>query len=220
MALVNPYCSVAQVQDELRNSDSSLAVSGGQLETAINQVSRFIDDWKGRDYFQHDHSSTPLKFDRLDRQWVVGDTLWLRYSPIIVLTSVTVANVVWALDTDYIVKEDDQGSRIISLHGRFALGPCQLEGYVNGIYGAGPILGAITDRISLVGKFGYLQATSADVPTGLPGAINKAAILGAAALSGHNQKETVGMDGQKSSIVDKNFPKAFYDLLGKRRAFF
>lgn len=199
MSLVNPYCTVAQVQAELSNTASALAVAGGELEDAINQVSRHIDNWMGRDYYQHDYSSTPLKFNGRNTESVIGDTLWLKYSPIILLTTVTVNGEVWVEDTDFIRVEDEKGSRLISLNGNFCLSTSDL-----------------TERIELIGKFGYVQASSAAVPTGIPLTITKAAILGAAALSGHNQKEVVSPTGDKSTVVSKDFPKAFYELLGKR----
>src|SRR5687768_5845370 len=101
MALVNPYCSIEQVADELRNSDATLAAPAGQLELAINQVSRFIDDYKGRDYYLHDHSVTSLKLDQLDisKGIIVDDTIWLPYWPIITWTSLTVSGELWVEDT-------------------------------------------------------------------------------------------------------------------------
>jgi hypothetical protein len=199
MALDRPYCSIAQVHDELRNADATI---DSQLELCIGQASRYIDDYKGRDYYLHDYSSTPLKLDKYDGAYVIGDTVFLPYRPIIVLTSITVAGTLWVLDTDYIVKSDRIGDRIVSLKGNFKSYLC-----------------TGTDRISIVGKFGYDQAASTDVPTGLPAHINKAAILIAAAFSGHNQKTIVGLDGAKTEVIDKMIPKTALALLGTRRSF-
>jgi hypothetical protein len=69
----------------------------------------------------------------------------------------------------------------------------------------------------LRGTFGYAQANSASVPTGIPLFITKAAILAAAAFTGHNQKSVVGLDGQKNEVIDKSIPKVVFDILGKRR---
>lgn len=205
MSLVNPYCSVAQVQEELRNTSAPLAVSGGALEDAINQASRWIDTYKGRDYFLHDYSVNPLLIDRSDRAILVQDSLWFPYTPIIVFTSVTVAGQLWVADTDYVLKSD----RLIAIPGWFGQVSTQFCS----------LLPNLTDRVSILGKFGYDQANSAAIPTGLPQEINRAAILVAAAFSGHNQKEIVGMDGNKAGVTDKTIPKAVFDILGKRRNF-
>lgn len=193
----NPYCTVDQVREELRNKDQSLTEA---IEDSIIQVSRYIDDHKGRDYFQHDHSVNPLLLDRFDTALIIQDTVFLPYTPIITLTSVTVAGELWVVDTDYIVKSNGVDARLISMRGSWPLG-------------------LATDKISILGKFGYEQTGINQVPTKIPAHINKAAVLGAAALSGHNLKSVVGIDGQASSVVDKNLPKAFWDLLGKRRTF-
>lgn len=197
MPLENPYCTVDQVRKELKNSTPGI---DEQIEDAINAVSRFIDDHRGRDYFQHDHTSTPVLVDKYDSAALVREVLFLAslkptLSPIITLTSVTVAGELWILNTDYMVKD----SRLICLDGNWS-----------------DYIPNATDKISILGKFGYAQSLSSDVPTGLPAHINKAAIQGAATLSGHNRKEWIDALGTKQSKIESSFPKTFWDLLGKR----
>jgi len=189
--LINPYCTVAEVQKELRNTDSAL---NAELETAINQASRWIDDYKGRDYFLHDHSVSALVIRATDGD-IVQDELFLPYYPIITLTSVTVKGTTWTENTDFV--RDTRRNRLISVDGEWDLSE-------------------VTDKVDIVGKFGYDQASSAAVPTGLPLHINKAAILVAAAFSGHNRKEAVGLDGGKTEVIEKDIPQVVFKILGAR----
>ena len=197
MALINPYCTVAQVQSELRNTDSALTT---QLENAINEASRWIDEYKGRDYFLHDHSSSGLVIPQYRPDLIIGASLFLPYTPIITITSVTttiggVAEA-WVLDTDHVV--DTELGRLIAIDGGW------------GLY-------LLTDKVTIVGQFGYAQASAAAVPSTIPLHITRACIGLAAAWSGHNQKEVVGLDGAKEQVVDKKIPKDVLTILGSRR---
>lgn len=191
--LLNPYCTVAQVQAEIRNEDAAITT---QIEAAINSASRYIDSYKGRDFHQHDYTSTDLIIDRLDA-CNFGEYLFLPYRPIISIASVTLTGVPMIADTDYVVKDH----ALISLIGSWAIG-------------YPPI-----DVVRVRGKFGYAQTKSSDVPVGLPDTINRAAILIASALSGHNMKEVISVTGTKETIYDKTIPKTAIELLGPRKAF-
>jgi hypothetical protein len=191
VALLNPYCTVAQVQEELRNTNDNLT---GTIEDAINQASRFIDEYKGRDYLWHDHSSDALVIDRFDGN-IIGEWLFLPHRPVVTVTEISVAGEVWTKDEDYRVKD----YRIACLSGEW------------------PLANPPDGLIEIKGTFGYQQASTADVPTGLPGTINKAAVLIAAALTGHNQKDIIGLDGSKESVIDKLIPRTAFQLLGSPR---
>lgn len=54
------------------------------------------------------------------------------------------------------------------------------------------------------------------VPTGIPGHIVHATRLVAAAFSGQNRKETVGLDGVKTSILTNEIPKTVFQILGRQ----
>lgn len=193
MALVNPYCTVEQVQDELRNRDDALTQ---EIERAINSASRQIDRWKGRDYFFHDYSSNPLILRGGMMQGLfAGRYLLLPYSPVITLTSLSVNDDAQAEGDDYVWAAED--FKILNLN-------CDWP------------TRSTSDKITLVGTFGYYQESESDVPRGLPAEINKIAITIAAALSGHNQKEVTSVDGTKVQVYDKNIPRAAEVLLGTR----
>lgn len=199
MSAINPYCTAEEVQAEIRNIEPDVAAL---LDDAIEAASRWIDRYKGRDYYQHDFTATPLTI-LAHMRYVSFDTLFLPFRPVITLTAVTVAGVAWTEGEHYVVgRDDDYG--IVKL--------ISLEGYW-------PDTNVPADSISLTGKFGYAQATTADVPTGLPQHIRRACVLAAAAFTGRNQKESVGLDGAKVALIDKNIPKGVYDLLGPRKAY-
>jgi len=191
--LSNPYCTVAEVQAEIRNSDSSLT---DQLTRAINAASRWIDAQQGRDYYQHDHTSTPLVIDEFDH-CAVGCRLFLPYWPVISITTVELAGETLVKDTDYSERED----MLVYLLGEW------------------PRLYRPDGTLKLYGKFGYAQTATTAVPTGLPERIRMAAVLAAAALSGHNSKDVLTIDGRKESVIEKAIPKTVFELLGPTRAF-
>jgi hypothetical protein len=79
-----------------------------------------------------------------DKHILVKSELWFPYTPIITLTSVTVAGDLWVVDEDYVVKPD----RLLSMVGQWLC-----------------FLGDLADRVEIVGKFGYAQASAAAIPT-------------------------------------------------------
>lgn len=200
MALLNPYCTVAKVRSELRNSIASGQaghVTDPVIEDAINAASRLIDEHKGRDYLYHNHSVTPLHIGR-HSEAVFGDTLFLPYRPIITLTVVEVQGETWTVDEDYVVSAD--GESLVSI-----------------ARDAWPVGATAEYWTQLTGTFGYLQAAATDVPTGLPARIEKACVIIAANLTGYAQKDVRGLDGAPVSILDKTIPKEAMRLLGPRR---
>lgn len=189
MALVNPYCSTQQVLDYIRNQDAKTS----SIEDAINAASRWIDGYKGRDYFQHDYTTDALVIDKWS-DCIYGEELYLPYRPVITMTEVKVAGSVWTAGTDYKVK----AGVLISLNGDWPEG------------------GPDADAIQVKGKFGYAQTSSAAVPTGIPGNINQACVQIAAAVSKYNLREVVMLDGTKNELVETDVPKSAKELLGGR----
>lgn len=198
MALVNPYCSVAAVQEELHNTDGAKVP---WIEDCITQASRFVDEWRGRDYYQHDHSSAALLIRGSIDPNVEDDVIRLPYWPVIQLTEVTEAGTTLVLGTDFVVVSSgtDLVQDVIMRAGsNWALG----------------ILDA--DSVQIKGKFGYAQATSAAVPTGIPAHVSKATCLLAAAFSTMNQKEIISADGLRDRIATTSIPPQVATLLGPK----
>jgi len=197
MALLNPYCTIDELKHELKLPVADVS-KDSELEEAINNASRWIDDRMGRDFFYHDYSSTPLVLDEFDA--VYDGEIFPKFRPIIEITALSQAGVAYVDGTDYVWKAADahKPDRIIRLGGGL-WAPSRPD-----------------HLISINGKFGYVQASSAAIPTGLPGRIAHAARLVAAAFSGHNRKEIVGLDGQRTEVFTKDIPKLVLDMLGAR----
>lgn len=189
--LVNPYCTVAQVKEVLKRSDATKDDAIGQ---AVVYASRWIDQFMGRDFFLHDHTVTGLNFD--ESSDFEGNKLYLPYCPVISITSVVAAGTTLVSGTDYVRVTKSNGIEYLqSLTGDWA--PYQPDGLV-----------------VVKGTFGYAQASSAVVPTGIPGHINWAAVEIAAAFSGENRKQVAGLDGQVMEVNTTSIPKSVFDVLG------
>lgn len=198
IALVNPYTDLDSVKMVLKFSLTD-ATKDEELKKAINDASRYIDRYLGKDFFFHDFTTTGITLD--ESADVQTTQLFLPYSPILTITSITSAGTALVLSTDYTIVRLANGIEFIrSLGANWK-----------------PVS---PDALLVVkGTFGYVQATSADVPTGLPGHISWAAAQIAAAFSGHNRKEVTGLDGQKQDILSNSIPKTVYEVLGKKPQF-
>ena len=202
MALpLNPYCTVDEVRAKLRNRE---AAAEGEILTAIGSASRFVDDWLGRDFFFRDFSTTPF---RVQNDHIFGDEIILPFLPIITLTSLTYAGVVQVLDTDYYLTQDSRGrtNRIRSLAGPFpeSIPPINLI-LVYGTFG-----------FPQIGPSGTYLATA--IPKGMPEHYREATAEIAAAMTGRNQKEIIGTDGNKQTVTDTTIPKTALAILGARK---
>ena len=194
--LLNPYCLADEVLDEMKIAAGD--VDADEITRAINHASRWVDDYKGRDFFEHDHTSSALLLDDHDEDPSVFDrVVFLPYRPIIGnLTEVKVGTTVFTEDVDYAITRS--GNRLIRLGGNWDISAPDL-------------------RLSIKGKFGYDQGgVTTAVPTGLPSIINLATILVAAAISGHNRKELQAFDGSKITINDREIPQEVLKMLGNR----
>lgn len=186
MGLVNAYCSVAQVREDLRDSK----VLEADIEQAIEAACRWIDNYKGRDYFLHDHSVTPLEIWGGD-DLMTADELILPYEPIITLTELTVDGLAWVEGVDFRRRDSYR------LRFQGSLFP--------------------TSRSSVVrikGTFGYPLTIAGTGVYAAPGFVVRSAIMLASALSGHLRKDVVGLDGNVTTLSDRTVPEAVLKLIG------
>ena len=193
--LVNPYCTVAEVKAALKIGTLDTS-KDDIIGKAIYDASRYLDAYTGRDYYQHDHTVTALVFD--DESDISEDKLFTPYRPIISISEVESAGVVLVANTDYVVINNAKGESFIR-----SLKDNWCPYYPDNL-------------IEVKGLFGYVQASSAAVPTGIPPTISWAAIQIAAAFSGYNKKECVGLDGVKTSVECCDIPASVFRLLGKK----
>lgn len=73
-----------------------------------------------------------------------------------------------------------------------------------------------SDATQIKGLFGYAQAATTDVPTGIPVHVSKATILLAAAFSTMEQKDIIGADGMRDRLSSKSIPPQVATLLGPK----
>lgn len=202
MPLDKPYTQLVDVQKETKNSDSEL--DAWYIE-CINRASRWVDEYCQRDFWFHDHLSAGLVCPR-DR--VMEDCVLLPF-PILTLTGVTVHydKAVGAVAGNSI--------DLNTLHWETNWPNLWCD---SGVFGDFPFKGFLT----LTGTFGYPLAdtdpTTTPPPT-LPQDVRKATTLVAAALSSENHKEALGLDGQRTELLETNIPTEVYALLKKWREY-
>ena len=202
MNLVNPYCSVAQVREYIRNNDTGIEDA---LVTAVNAASRFIDQYKRQDFIEHDYSTDPFVIDK-HSDLIFRDSIYLRW-PVIEITSIQTTDD-RKPETRTLVEGEDwrlvDASKVVNLKCDWPYGHHWHQSVI------------------ITGRFGYAQRNEtgdldpSQVPAGIPANINQACVQIAAALSRHNTKEVVGLDGQKMSITETDIPKTAMALLGPR----
>lgn len=200
---VNPYISVEELCEELKipvPGASDTNPSTDELMRAIDRASRWVDEYTHRDYFFHDFTTDPIIFDQFsDGVYVDGNgrtIVFLPYSPIISVSEISVSGTVQVVGDHYSVGARGQDGVIYATSG-WALGSGQ--------------------TIAIKGTFGYSQGVTPDhssVPVGLPGKVTIATRLVAAAFSGHNRKEFMGLDGSKETVINTEIPKTVFKMLG------
>lgn len=192
VALSNPYCTLAQLQEEVRNNK---ATENDWFSECINTASRWVEEECGRDFWFHDHSSSALV---VHPSYIVGDMICLPW-PILTLTEVADDGYVVPSDEYYVdgsaIHRDGEWSRYlwkrtITLKGTF--------GYTLDV-----------------------TNPTTTPPTGLPKGIQRATVLVAAAHSIRNNRTVVGADGNTESVLNTTIPQeAFRQIARYRRRFF
>ncbi len=201
-ALLNPYCTLRELRDEIRNEDTDATVVD-QLTRAINDASRYIEIRVGRDFSSHDHTVTPLRLTRFSHA-IFDDVIYFPYRAISI-TEVKADNVVLTEGVDYELLTNSLGE---------TYGLQCLTGDWRTILKSG-IRWTVAEFL-IKGQFGYTQTASTDVPAGIPAEIRRACILIAAAWSGKATYEVIDLEGNKQDVASKQIPKAAFELLGLR----
>ena len=199
MALSTPYCSLLDLQDELKNNDSDTEADvTTRHENAINRASRMVDEWTHRDFTYHDHTSSMLTVEEC---LVVGDSIYLRW-PIKTLTQVYI---------DGELKDAEDW--------KFEINKKRVQ-YISD-WPAFPF--DTSTFLQLKGTFGFTHADLTEPPTDalFPEGIRRATVIIAAAISGDYKKEVMGREGGVDQLLVTDIPKEAKILLRKyRRRFF
>jgi hypothetical protein len=193
--LNKPYCTLLQLQKELKNTDADDedAIKDWHHD-CINRASRLIDEYCQRDFWFHDHSSTVLE---VPARQVHGRRIDLD-SPIITLTEIVI-------DGD-VIHVDDY---------RFNVGDMAIT-YLAHV----PFIDYEANTwLTLKGTFGYTIASSTQPPTDakFPEGVRRACIIMAAAMTGDLRKEVQALDGTKVSLLDTSIPKEAKSFLQRHR---
>lgn len=201
---VNPYTTLTLVKRELKFTESRTDVDG-ELVNAINRASRYVDDFTSRDYFFHDQSVTPLTYSDRSPE-VAGAVLSLPW-PIITLTAITLGDLALVEGVDFLRVNPNanqiQGAKLYRLSGAK--------------YRPWNILP--TALLTLTGIFGYAQGNptnAAAVPIGIPARVANATIQIAAAMSGHNRKQIIDLNGQAQDVANNKIPDTAIEMLRQR----
>lgn len=190
--LLRPYCTLLSVQQVTGNSEAD---GVEQILRSINEASRLIEDQCETDFWFHDHTETALK---VAQGSIVGKVAFLPY-PILSLTEVLVD------DLSIDLAETD-----------FDVGKPYLRSVITD-WGSIPFTG----KMLLKGTFGYILSDPpvlnglVQPPTNVPESIRRAAMLMAAAMSGLWHRERVGIDGDKTTMLETRIPGEVDSLLKK-----
>lgn len=145
VALVNPYCSLQQLKDELKVKSSDTA-NDDHLNDSINQAARWVDRYTGRRFYFVDSLVSPLVLDEFDR--VYDEIVFLQHRPIRSIASAVLGTTALTEGTDFRVRSsltDPAPGAIDQL--------IRLGGNWNLNRQAGQLL-------TIKGQFGYSQAAS------------------------------------------------------------
>jgi hypothetical protein len=223
--LFYPYTTLTAVQRETKNSESA---NDDWYKECINDASRLVEEMLRRDFRYHDHISSSLTCKTV---WIAGRELFLPW-PIISLTEIAVnGDALDAADYKWENLNNGKGGAVITRAGArswdgealpFEISGCANEQEYQSFFGEAdyaptkaypdPALYTVT----LKGTFGYALAAEDDTtqsPTNIPATVKRATTLIAAALSGLNRKEVVGLDGDKIGLMDSRIPKEAWDLI-------
>lgn len=209
MKLVNPYCTLADVQREARHHDGSDA---GIFIEAINQTSRWIEWFCKRDFLHHNHGTSPL---RVDDVWIGENVIYLPW-PVISLAEIRIDGVAVAASEYHIKTAMFSATSRIERNSLWSPKPVSESETLlpKKTYRKSPV-------IELVGVFGFAPAATADsteVPSpALPPDLRQACAVASAARSGKLRREVVGADGQRTSTTVYTIPKDAMAVLERYR---
>lgn len=193
MSLSNPYCTLVQLQREIKNTDAdSDDTVLAWHQDCINRASRFVDQYTHRDFLFHDYSSTALP---VEPRWILGNEIWFPW-PIKTLTELTVDEVAQSTE-DYTFRAGKR--KLVNVEDL-------------------PVVEYQSGYVSVKGTFGYgtgADTTSPPVDANFPAAITRATVLIAAAFTADNRKEVAALDGTRTSLLDTNIPDEAIRLLNR-----
>lgn len=203
-ALLNPYCTIKDVQTETSNSEADDQL---QFIEEINWASRWIDDYCRRDFLPHNCATVPL---RVASGWCAENVIYLPM-PVISLAKIVVDGTELA-STDYSFENSvpRSTSRITRVE-RWAR---------QQTYSGSNRAFVLPPKIELYGVFGFTPETSnpaAKPCVDLPQEIRTVCRVLAAIRSGKVKREFVAPDGSRQVATVRNLPADIRDSLNRYR---
>ncbi|HNX05131.1 MAG TPA: hypothetical protein PKI32_06495 [Opitutales bacterium] len=210
--LLNPYCTLSDVQNECENHDSESAVS---MMDAINVASRYIDSYCRRDFLWHDASSVPFV---VPESMIVRETIFLPW-PMAELSKITslkdgVEETIDPKDFRVRVNVGSSTTRIIRAGKWVESVNVDIEGMTRGS------IIALPPEIRIYGKFGFAPVAESvtDAPSpSLPGNVRRACTVIAAVWSGNLRKQVHDFNGGSTTVTQKAIPSAVMEMLDALR---
>lgn len=233
----NPYCTYAEVCMELRHTeDPTGSAFYNEVMQAIENASRFIDRWMGRDYYMHDHTGTPITIDQFYPGYAKKQITLINRSPLLDAStlSVVIDGKTLVLSKDYscesVTWPDQEPSVVLRTLNWFPTYPSMTPdpwaldragGRVMTVYGLfGYDQRAITDEDGNVTGYGSAGTYADSNVPNCPQTIRYACRAIAASMSGHQRKEVVGIEGQRETIATKDVDRIAKDILGTKTGTF
>jgi hypothetical protein len=210
-ALSYPYCTLADVQAECRNSSTEFH---DDLLAAINSASRYIDEHCRRDFLYHNHASTALE---IRPEWVAEDTILLPW-PILTLTEIKYAD---SYGTETVLETTNYRAEApyLSRSGRILRSGRWFSREAYTSVGLLPErVFPMQPRILAKGTFGYAPVSGSETTApsaSIPSPVRRACTVIAAVWSGHSKKQVVMPGGGAESVTTKTVPKEAMDLLNR-----
>ncbi|MAS81993.1 MAG: hypothetical protein CMF45_04830 [Legionellales bacterium] len=207
MALEKPYCTVAEVKQYTGDSD----LLTGNVETAINHASRFIDEYTGKHFRYMDHTSSRYAVKARD---ITERHLYLPF-PCITLTKLEREDEEIDL-TNFTYNTRSDTSQYTAEDCVIRAKVTKTKIYID-IGNTTPVTFDQEDDIKLTGEFGYgTEVADTEVTEGLPAGIGRACVIVSASLTDNH--EIVPMFGQGTPIRTLDIqPEAFLLLDRYRR---
>lgn len=103
-ALLNPLCTLDELKMQLKFSLTDTS-KDEELTKAINNASRWVEKYTGRQFRLFDYTTDPLVIDEFDGI-ALAETVFLPQRRVISISSVVLGGEVLEEDVDYVVKED------------------------------------------------------------------------------------------------------------------
>ena len=227
--LFYPYTTLNQVRKETKNREAALA---DWFNECINNASRVVEEYCKRDF--RDHVGTEESPLNVRTYWVIGSEITVPY-PIRELSSILINDEPldpkeWAWEN---ASDIGKGQGVIYRKGGKAWSS---KGEKDGLLGTsvtrvgggnaasrlfgdrrqGPVDSSFDPTmttIGLVGEFGYTWPNQDEVANNIPMRILRATTLIAAAFSGENRKEVIGLDGDKEGFNEFRIPSEAQKLM-------